>query len=464
MYQTVRFDAGLLRRYDVNGPRYTSYPTALQFNEGFGEAHYRAAARRSNDDPIPRPLSLYAHIPFCTSPCFYCACTRIITRDPLKARLYLQRLVREIELQSELFDGDRAVDQLHFGGGTPTFLSMDEMAELMRSLDSHFNLRDDEGREYSIEIDPRTVHDEKIEQLAALGFNRISLGVQDFDLRVQKAVNRVQSVEDTLAVMDAARRVGINSINLDLIYGLPFQTAQGFGGTLDTVIQSKPERLAVYSYAHLPRTFKAQRQLNESALPDAETKLALLELAIEKLTGAGYVYIGMDHFALPDDELVIAQRNGELQRNFQGYSTMAECDMVSMGMSSIGKVGDTYSQNAKELAAYYAGIDAGRLPIIRGITLTNDDRLRREIIQQVMCQGELDFADIEQRWSLNFHKYFHAAWPRLEALAADGLVELRERQLTVTPAGRLLLRVVAMSFDAYQPQVVNASSRFSRVI
>lgn len=464
MYQTVKFDADLLRRYDINGPRYTSYPTAVQFTEDFREREYRQAALKSNDDPIPRPLSIYAHIPFCTSPCFYCACTRIITRDPLKSRLYMNRLNREIELQAELFDHDRSVDQLHLGGGTPTFLSMEEMAELMRCFGTYFNLRTDDQREFSIEIDPRTVNHEKIEQLASLGFNRISLGVQDFDRRVQEAVNRVQSVEDTLAVMDSARRVGINSINLDLIYGLPFQSIEGFGRTLDTVVKSRPERLAVYSYAHLPRMFKAQRRLDEAALPSGETKLALLELAIERLCDAGYVYIGMDHFALPDDELVIAQRNGDLQRNFQGYSTKAECDMIGFGMSSIGKVGDTYSQSAKELAAYYSDIDAGHLPVVRGIALTDDDRLRREIIQSLMCQGELDFTAVEQRWSLNFREYFKAAWPRLESLAADGLIELRDRSLTVTPSGRLLLRVVAMAFDGYQPKIVDATTRFSRVI
>ena len=464
MYQTVKFDPELLRRHDVNGPRYTSYPTAVQFTDAFGPAEYRAAALRSNDDPIPRPLSLYAHIPFCTSPCFYCACTRIITRDPLKAGLYLERLYREIELQAELFDRDRVVEQLHFGGGTPTFLSMDEMAGLMRHLDSCFNLQEGESREYSIEIDPRTVDAEKIEQLAALGFNRISLGVQDFDRRVQEAVNRVQSVEDTLDVMQAARRVGIGSINLDLIYGLPFQSLEGFGRTLDTVIAARPERLAVYSYAHLPRMFKAQRHIDEAALPDAEAKLGLLRLAIDRLTGAGYVYIGMDHFALPGDELVAAQRLGTLQRNFQGYSTRAECDMIGLGMSSIGKVGDTYSQNAKDIASYYHALDAAQLPVVRGITLTADDRLRREIIQQVMCQGELVFADVERRWGIEFWRYFKTARGVLEAHAADGLIELDAQRLVVTPAGRLLLRVVAMSFDAYAPQVVDARGRFSRII
>lgn len=464
MYQTVKFDPALLRRHDINGPRYTSYPTAVQFTERFGVADYIAAAHRSNDDPVPRPLSLYAHIPFCTSPCFYCACTRIITRDPRKAKLYLDRLYREIDMQAELFDTDRKVEQLHFGGGTPTFLSMDEMAGLMQRLGERFNLERGDTREFSIEIDPRTVDGARIEQLAALGFNRVSFGVQDFDRKVQEAVNRVQGVEDTLAVIEASRRAGMGSINLDLIYGLPFQSPEGFGRTLDIVTRARPDRLAVYSYAHMPRLFKAQRQIDEQALPDAETKLDLLRLAIEKLTDAGYAYIGMDHFALPDDELVIAQRDGSLQRNFQGYSTRAECDMIGLGMSSIGKVGDTYSQNAKDINFYYAGIDAGRLPVVRGIALSDDDRLRRWIIQRIMCQGELVFGDVERRGNVVFRQHFAPALARLETLAADGLVELDAQRLVVTPAGRLLLRVVAMSFDACVPQVADAQERFSRVI
>lgn len=464
MYHTVKFDADLLRRYDVNGPRYTSYPTAVQFTEQFGVPEYCNAAARSNDDPIPRALSLYVHVPFCTSPCFYCACTRIITRDPAKAQRYLDRLYREIELQAALFDRDRVVEQLHFGGGTPTFLEMDDMAELMRRLDTQFNLLDDDSREFSIEIDPRTVHEEKIERLASMGFNRISLGVQDFDRKVQEAVNRVQGVEDTLEIMAAARRVGISSINLDLIYGLPFQTLEGFGRTLDTVIGARPERLAVYSYAHMPRLFKAQRRIDEAALPSAEVKMGLLGLAIEKLTNAGYIYIGMDHFALPGDELVLAQCNGTLQRNFQGYSTRAECDMVGLGMSSISKVADSYSQSAKDIASYYGRLDEGNLPVVRGIALSGDDRLRREVIQQLMCQGELVFGDIEQHWEIDFHRYFRAAFPRLEALAVDGLIELGPDRLQVTPQGRLLLRVVALCFDAYAPHVIAAGERFSRVI
>lgn len=464
MQQTIEFDADLLRRHDVNGPRYTSYPTAVQFDTGFGAPEYQEVARASNDDPLPTPLSLYLHIPFCTSPCFYCACTRIITRDPMKAQFYLMRLNREIDLQAKLFDRDRVVQQLHFGGGTPTFLSMTEMADLMQRLDDRFNLRGDPAREVSIEIDPRTVDGEKIEQLASLGFNRLSFGVQDFDHRVQQAVNRIQSVEDTLAVIEASRRNGIQSINLDLIYGLPHQTPEGFGRTLDIVTAARPERLAVYSYAHMPRMFKAQRQLDESALPTAETKLALLQLAIEKLSAAGYVYIGMDHFALPEDELVVAQREGSLQRNFQGYSTRADCDMIGFGMSSIGKVGNTYSQNHKELARYYAALDSGLLPVVRGIRLSRDDLLRRDIIQQLMCQAELDITAIEQKWNLDFRQYFSAAIPQLESLATDGLIAFSDKRISVLPAGRLLIRIVAMCFDAYRMPQSDGETRYSKVI
>jgi len=464
MYQTVSFDARLLRRYDVKGPRYTSYPTAVQFTDRFGVSEYRQAVTSSNEVPVPKPLSVYVHIPFCASPCFYCGCTRIITRDPQKARLYLERLHSEIEWQSELFARGRKVEQLHFGGGTPTFLDMGQMENLMAMLDRHFTLAHDDSREFSIEIDPRTVQTDTIERLAEMGFNRISLGVQDFDPHVQEAVNRIQSVESTLAVIDDARRAGIASTNLDLIYGLPFQSLAGFSRTLDTVVAAKPERLAVYSYAHLPQMFKAQRRIKEATLPSAETKLALLGLAIEELTEAGYIYIGMDHFALPEDELVVAQKKGELQRNFQGYSTRADCDMIGLGMSSIGKVADTYSQNAKDITGYYAALDEGRLPAVRGVKLTDDDRLRRDVIQQIMCQGELVFADFERRANLDFSGYFRTSIARLESLAADGLIDLDAKRLVATPTGRLLLRVVAMSFDAYASHAVDDRDRYSRVI
>lgn len=460
MQHTVTFDTDLLRRYDVSGPRYTSYPTALQFHPGYGVSDYVRAVQRSNRKG--KPLSLYVHVPFCTSPCFYCGCTRIITRDPLKAKYYLERLCREIELQAELFTAGRGVGQLHLGGGTPTFLHVDDIGNLLDRLQHHFPL--DKGAEVSIEIDPRTVDGTSMGALAQLGFNRISLGVQDFDRRVQEAVNRVQSVEQTAAVMESARRAGVTSINLDLIYGLPYQGIEGFSRTIDTVIGLRPERLAMYSYAHLPRMFKAQHRIREETLPDAATKLALLRTATERLTAAGYVYIGMDHFALENDELVLAQENGTLHRNFQGYSTRADCDMIGLGMSAIGKIADTYSQNAKDLGAYYAALDHGQLPIVRGIVLSADDRLRRQVIQKLMCQGEFDFAEFQFADCAHFLGYFSTASGQLERLERDGLVEISHDRLAVTPRGRLLLRTVAMAFDAYLSKPDDSGVRYSRVL
>ena len=464
MENNVRFDADLLRRYDISGPRYTSYPTALQFTEEFTAADYRAAALATNDDPIPSPLSVYVHVPFCHSPCFYCGCNRIITRDPLKGQLYLERLFREFELQGELFDRDRKVEQLHLGGGTPTFLAPGQLESMLESLAQHFSLSTASDREFSIEIDPRTVSPGIVQSLGEIGFNRVSLGVQDFDRKVQEAINRIQDIEPTLELIEASHKAGMNSVNLDLIYGLPFQSIEGFGRTLDHVIGAKPDRLAVYSYAHLPRIFKAQRQLDEKALPSGDTKLALLELAINKLTAAGYIYIGMDHFALPDDELVVAQQKGELHRNFQGYSTRAELDLVGLGMSSIGKIGDTYSQNRKDIIGWQGDLDAGHLPVYRGVKLTTEDRLRREIIGQVMCNNELRFADVEARWELDFGRHFSAEIEQLQQLAEDGLIDMNDDGFRVTPAGRLLIRIVAMTFDAYQPKILDARDRFSKVI
>ncbi|MDX1442316.1 MAG: oxygen-independent coproporphyrinogen III oxidase [Gammaproteobacteria bacterium] len=464
MQSQVRFDADLLRRYDISGPRYTSYPTALQFSEDFTAEDYREVALATNDDPIPSPLSLYVHVPFCHSPCFYCGCNRIITRDPLKGQLYLERLYREFELQGELFDPDRKVEQLHLGGGTPTFLEPEQLEAMLDSMGQHFSLSSAPSREFSIEIDPRTVSPDIVKSLGEIGFNRVSLGVQDFDRKVQEAINRIQDIGPTLELIEASHAAGMNSVNLDLIYGLPFQSVEGFGRTLDHVIAAKPDRLAVYSYAHLPRVFKAQKQIDEQTLPSGDTKLALLELAINKLTSAGYIYVGMDHFALPDDELVVAQQKGELHRNFQGYSTRAELDLVGLGMSSIGKIGDTYSQNRKDIIGWQGDLDAGHLPVYRGVRLTTEDRLRREIIGQVMCNNRLRFADIEARWQLDFERHFASELEQLGRLAEDGLIAMDEKGFEVTPAGRLLIRIVAMTFDAYQPTLLDARDRFSKVI
>jgi len=443
----IRFDADLVRRYGSRGPRYTSYPPAAQFRQDFDISWYQRSLAASNEDPIPATLSLYVHVPFCASPCFYCACTRVITRDHTQAARYLDYLYREIALRAELFAPDRRVEQLHLGGGTPTFLSTDQLAALLDLLQLQFPFSS-EAWELSIEIDPRTVTSEDVAHLASLGFNRMSLGVQDLDPGVQRAVNRIQPLEQVLAVMDAAQAAGVSALNLDLIYGLPGQTVDTFGKTLDALIAARPARIAAYSYAHMPHVFKPQRRLEASALPTPDVKLALLALTIEKLGTAGYTYIGMDHFALPDDELAQALRNGSLHRNFQGYSTHCACDLIGLGMSAIGKVGDVYVQNFKDLPRYYAALDADKLPVWRGLKLKRDDKRRAAVIQALMCQGALDITDFSIRYNIHFNAYFAKELDRLAPLEADGLIEVTPKALRVTPAGRLLLRPIAMAFDA----------------
>jgi oxygen-independent coproporphyrinogen-3 oxidase len=459
LHQVV-FDADLIRRYDKSGPRYTSYPTAVQFHAGFGEAEYRAAAAASNAGGAP--LSLYFHLPFCDTVCFYCACNKIVTKNRKRTAPYLERVHREIELQARLFDRARAVDQLHWGGGTPTFLSAHEMRALMDQTRAHFNLRDDDTGEYSIEVDPREADADTMRLLRELGFNRLSLGVQDFDPQVQQAVNRIQSEAETFAVLDAARARGFRSVNLDLIYGLPHQTVASFMATLDKVIAAQPDRLSVFNYAHLPELFKTQRQINAADLPAPGEKLAILKHTIEHLTAAGYVYIGMDHFARPDDELAIAQRNGTLYRNFQGYSTHADCDLVAMGITAIGKVGDSYSQNLKTIEDYDAALDAGQLPVFRGVALDADDKLRRAVITQLICHFALDFARIEQLYGIRFGDYFATELAELKTLQADGLLDVDAQSIVVRPAGKLLIRNICMLFDKYLRAA--QTQRFSKVI
>ena len=460
----IEFDAELLARYDVAGPRYTSYPTAPSFRDDFGEAEYRAAAHETNDDPIPSPLSLYVHVPFCESPCFYCGCTRLITRDHGSATRYLEHLEKEIALQSALFDSDRAVVQLHLGGGTPNFLSVGELTRLKESLARGFRLEGGDERDFSIEIDPRYVEPGLIDALARLGFNRVSLGVQDFDPDVQRAVNRIQPEDQTRAVIEAARTAGMRSVNLDLIYGLPKQRPESFAHTLETVVKLRPDRVALYAYAHLPERFKAQRRILAADLPEPAVKLALLELAIRELTAAGYCYIGMDHFALPGDLLAKALYAGALHRNFQGYSTHGGCDLVGLGMSAIGHVGGCYAQNSRDLAVYYECLSQGRLPIVRGVALDFDDVLRADVIQSVMCRNRLDFGSVERSFGIRFDEYFGRELVELGRLAGDGLVQLGEYGFTVTPRGRLLLRVIAMVFDASLRRNEVSSPRYSRVI
>ncbi len=458
------FDAGLLRRYDRPGPRYTSYPTAPQFQAGFGEAQRREAALRSNHDLIPRPLSLYVHVPFCTSPCFYCGCNRVITRDRSRAAPYVARVIREARMLATLFDRDRKVMQLHFGGGTPNFLVADQLAEIIDSLGQHFNFSQSPLRDFSIELDPRHVDDQAIAAMAQMGLNRASLGVQDFDPVVQQAVNRVQSVGQTLAVIEACRRHGLRSVNVDLIYGLPKQSLAGFARTLATVIAVRPERLAVYSYAHMPQLFRPQQRILHEELPAPELKLDLLRLAVERLTAAGYRHIGMDHFALPEDDLAQAQARGDLHRNFMGYTTHVDCDLVGIGVSAISQVGDSYSQSPRELAQWETLVDADSLPVWRGLRLDQDDSLRAWIIQRIMCDGGVSISAVEERFGIDFADYFAPDIQRLRALVDDGLVELDSQFIQATARGRWLLRVICACFDRYLHGEHSVPTRFSSMV
>jgi len=464
-HQHIAFDAELLRRYNRPGPRYTSYPTAPQFNADFGELQLRDAIQASNEEPIPRRLSLYVHVPFCFSPCFYCGCNRIITRDKARGEAYLARLHHEIALYAPLFDRDREVIQLHFGGGTPNFLTPGQLGDLVDALRRQFHFADSGDRDISIEIDPRFCDPDWMTALAQIGFNRASLGVQDFDPIVQQAVNRIQSIDDTRAVIEAARAAGLRSINIDLIYGLPKQNLEGFSRTLDVVTEIRPDRLAVYSYAHLPHLFKAQKQIKDDDLLDGEAKLALLQLAVEKLTAAGYLYIGMDHFALPDDDLAQAQARGGLHRNFMGYTTHANSDLLGLGVSAISHIGNTFSQNPRDLPSWEIAIDEGRLPVFRGMRMSEDDELRADLIQALMCQGEIPVTALERRYGIRFDDYFADSVAQLQPLVADKLVEIEPGRITATSHGRLLLRNIAMCFDRYLDQpAIDTKPRFSRAI
>ncbi len=436
-----------IRKYDVAGPRYTSYPTADRFVEAFGESDCRHWLGKRNIGGINQPLSVYVHLPFCDTLCYYCGCNKVVTRDHGRSTKYIKYLGKELAAVGALLGSERRICQLHWGGGTPTFLSREEMAELMQLIDAQF-VREPRA-EISIEVDPRRVEKGRMQFLAGLGFNRVSVGVQDFDPLVQKAVHRIQGEDETRRVIDEARANGFRSVNLDLIYGLPRQTLDSFSVTLDKVLEIAPERIALYSYAHLPRMFKPQRRIAEADLPSPETKLQTLTLAIGRLTRAGYLYIGMDHFAKPDDELAVAQSQGRLQRNFQGYSTYPESDMLGFGISAIGRVGPTYYQNLKSLDEYYDTLDAGRLPVWRGLELTQDDLVRRAVIQGLICNFRLSIESIEIAYLIDFRRYFAAELEDLKRLADDGLVEIQPDWIVVTPRGRLVVRAVCMKFDRY---------------
>lgn len=454
--QQIDWDQRLIEKYNYAGPRYTSYPTALEFSENFGEADFQQAVQRYPD----RPLSLYVHIPFCHRLCYFCGCNKIVTRQLHKADRYLDVLEQEIRQRAPLFSG-RCVTQLHWGGGTPTFLNQQQVSRLVALLREHFTIADDV--EMSIEVDPREIELEMIDHLRAEGFNRLSMGVQDFNKAVQERVNRVQDEETIFALVQRAREQGFRSVSLDLIYGLPLQTPESFAFTLQRVIALNPDRLSVFNYAHMPALFAAQRKIKDDELPGAAQKLQILQETIATLTGDGYQFIGMDHFARPDDELAVAQRAGELHRNFQGYTTQGETDLLGLGVSAISMLGDSYAQNHKELKAYYADVEQRGNALWRGLTLSDDDCLRRDVIKALICNFALDFAAIEAQHPIEFERYFAEDLALLAPLVADGLVEQRGRSLHVTGVGRLLIRNICMCFDVYMRQKVRMQ-QFSRVI
>ena len=453
----------LLRRYDVAGPRYTSYPTADRFVEAFGADEYAQALtqRRSGAAAMALPLSLYVHIPFCESLCYYCACNKIITKHHDRATPYLRYLSREVDLHVERIGLGQTISQLHFGGGSPTFLSDDELRELMGMLRRNFTFAP--GGEYSIEVDPRTVDASRLDTLAELGFNRLSFGVQDFDPAVQKAVHRVQPAEQVFALVEAARARGFESINVDLIYGLPQQSPESFDRTLVQVNQLRPDRIALYAYAHLPERFKPQRRINTVELPSGAAKVSMLSRSLAAFMAAGYVYVGMDHFALPGDALAVAKRQGRLHRNFQGYSTQPDCDLIGLGVSSIGRIGATYSQNAKTLEDYYDFLDQGQFPVVRGLALTRDDLVRRAVIMALMCQGHVQFESIDLAYLVDFKSYFAKELEALQTLEVQGMVVVDESGIQVTAQGWFFVRAVAMVFDKYL-QTDRTRAKFSKII
>ncbi len=453
----------LLQRYDVAGPRYTSYPTADRFVEAFGEAEYLQALeqRREGLGTKAYPLSLYVHIPFCESLCYYCACNKIITKHHERGAEYLRYLEREVDLNIAHLGQGQVVSQLHLGGGSPTFLSDDELVQLMAMLRRNFSFAP--GGEYSVEIDPRTVNRDRLSVLAAQGFNRLSFGVQDFEPAVQKAVHRIQPAEQVFDLVAASRALGFESVNVDLIYGLPMQTPETFERTLDQVVKLRPDRIALYAYAHLPERFKPQRRIHAQDLPPAASKLVMLSSAMRVLMAAGYVYVGMDHFALPTDALAIAKRQGRLHRNFQGYSTQPDCDLVALGVSSIGRVGATFSQNVKTLDEYYDLLNQGRLPVARGMALTRDDLVRRTVIMALMCQGSVLYESVELSHLLDFKSYFANELGILANMQDQGLVIMDDLGIHVTELGWFFVRGVAMVFDRYL-QADKTRARFSKII
>ncbi len=458
----VSFDLELIKKHNLTGPRYTSYLTAVVFNDSYREANHRKNLLDHFSQSEDKPLSLYFHIPFCDTLCFFCACNKIATKKRDKADIYLDYLEKEIQMQAALIPAGRVVEQMHFGGGTPTFLTHPQLKRLLGMIEKNFNLLHDDRRDYSIEIDPREAAPETIQLLADLGFNRFSMGVQDVQEKVQKAVNRIQPIELTQQAISMCRQHGAKSINVDLIYGLPHQTYASFKDTLAQVIELSPDRLSVFNHAHMPHLFLPQKRIFDADLPSADEKLKILQMTIEDLTDAGYVYIGMDHFAKPDDELAVAQKNGSLQRNFQGYTTHAECDLLAMGVSSISLINDCFSQNNKTLEAYYQQIELGEIPIMKGYQLNQDDRIRRQVIQDLSCHFKLDMQRIDDLFDINFASYFAAEIRQLSAFETDGLITSDDHQIVVSDKGRLLIRNICMVFDYHLRQ--QTQQQFSKVI
>ncbi len=459
--QNIQWDINLIKRYDKSGPRYTSYPTAVQFHEGFDKNHYDQCRTESNIGA--QPISLYVHIPFCAHVCYYCACNKVITKRREKAQPYLDRLYQEMSMRAAGYPKDRQVEQLHWGGGTPTFINHEQMSELMNKLRQNFNLSDDPNRDYSIEIDPRELQSGTLAHLKKIGFNRVSLGVQDFNEKVQKAVNRVQPLSLTRDTLEEAQRLGFRSINIDLIYGLPFQTRKTFQDTLKTVLELGPDRLSVFNYAHLPERFMPQRRIKTEDLPAPEEKLGMLEDSIRLLTDAGYHYVGMDHFAKPQDSLAIAQAEGKLHRNFQGYTTHEDCDLVALGVSSISQVGPCYFQNSADIEEYQSSIDAGVLPIKKGLILNDEDLLRRAVIKQLICHFTLDYQWVLENFGIDAPNHFASVLEKLSPYVNDGLVKLNKKSIQVTNKGELLIRNICMLFDEYLSSPKH-NVRYSKVI
>lgn len=460
---TVQFDSQLLQKYDQPVPRYTSYPPATELKPEFEAVDFRAGIAVSNYKKVP--LSLYCHIPFCDSACYFCGCNTVITQRKQVAEPYLDYLIRHIEQMAQLIDRDRTVHQLHWGGGTPNYLSLSQVERLWNAIHEHFSF--DPQAEISIEVNPKSLDQNYIDSLRTLGFNRISFGIQDFELQVQEAVNRVQPESMLFDVMRWSREAGFESVNVDLIYGLPYQTLETYRDTIRKTIELNPDRIAVFNFAYMPWLKPVQRRIPEEALPSAAEKLSILQMAIEELTQNGYQYIGMDHFAKPDDELSVAQREGQLHRNFQGYTTKPESDLIGFGVTSISMLNDVYVQNHKRLKDFYRAIDAAELPIERGVTLDQDDIIRRTVIMELMCQFQLSPDDIEEKYhlgfDLDFDTYFAQEKSQLRRLEADGLIKLSPNHIEVTPAGRLLIRNIASAFDTYLKKNTNTRDRKSVV-